>query len=132
MTVALNAAAEVMRTLSLARRSSVKAKTQAINQLRALLVSAPQDIRERLWKAKPKPCTEACARIRNLGDTSLLQALIAALKLLAKRWQMLAAELKEPDTRLDRLITLPFHRLISINFDVSFYTEIYHNHSYVK
>ena len=37
--------AEAMRTLSVARRSAVKAKTQTINQLRALLISAPQDIR---------------------------------------------------------------------------------------
>ena len=40
-------AAEAMRAVSVARRSAVKAKTQAINQLRALLVSAPQEIRER-------------------------------------------------------------------------------------
>jgi transposase len=58
-----SSAAEAMRTISVARRSAVKAKTQAINQLRALLVSAPQDIRERLWKAKPEQCVEACARI---------------------------------------------------------------------
>ena len=43
-------AAEAMRIMSVARRSAVKAKTQAINQLRAVLVSAPQEIRERLWK----------------------------------------------------------------------------------
>jgi len=36
-------AAEAMRTISVARRSAVKAKTQAINQLRAILVSAPQE-----------------------------------------------------------------------------------------
>ena len=33
--------AEALRTLSVARRSAVKAKTQAVNQLRSLLVSAP-------------------------------------------------------------------------------------------
>ena len=54
-------AAEAMRTLSVARRSAVKAKTQAINQLRGLLVSAPQDIRERLGKAKPEQCVAAYA-----------------------------------------------------------------------
>lgn len=41
-------AVEMMRVVSVARRSAVKAKTQAMNQLRALLVSAPQDVRERL------------------------------------------------------------------------------------
>ena len=68
-------AAEAMRTVSVARRSAVKAKTQAINQLRAMLVSAPQDIRERLWKAKPEQCVAGCARLRQLGATTLLQTL---------------------------------------------------------
>lgn len=45
--------AEALRTLSVARRSAVKARTQAINQLRSLLISAPDDLRERLWKTKP-------------------------------------------------------------------------------
>ncbi len=41
-------AAYAMRAVSVARRSAVKAKTQAINQLRGLLVSAPQEIRGRV------------------------------------------------------------------------------------
>jgi transposase len=44
--------AEAMRSVSVARRRAVKAKTQAINQLRALLISAPQEIRQRLLKGK--------------------------------------------------------------------------------
>lgn len=104
-------AAEAMRTISVARRSAVKAKTQAINQLRALLVSAPQDIRERLWRTKPEQCVAACVRIRNLGDTTLLQTLTSTLRLLAKRWLMLAAELKELDATLDHLTSRSAKRL---------------------
>ena len=64
-------AAEAMRTVSVARRSAVKAKTQAINQLRAILVSAPQDIRERLWKTKADQCVarrgkQLCHRFQRL------------------------------------------------------------------
>lgn len=96
-------AAEAMRMVSVARRSAVKAKTQAINQLRAILVSAPQDIRERLWKAKAEQCVAACAHLRQLGETAHLQALTTTLRLLAKRWLMLAAELKELDAILEQL-----------------------------
>lgn len=96
-------AAEAMRTVSVARRSAVKAKTQAINQLRAILVSAPQDIRERLWKAKAEQCVAACVHLRQLGTTTLLQALTMTLRLLAKRWLMLAAELKDLDATLEQL-----------------------------
>jgi transposase len=95
--------AEAMRTVSVARRSAVKAKTQAINQLRAILVSAPQDIRERLWKTKAETCVAACAELEQLGTTTVLKALTTTLRLLAKRWLTLAAELKELDNTLDKL-----------------------------
>ncbi len=96
-------AAEAMRVISVARRSAVKAKTQAINQLRAMLVSAPQDIRERLWKANPEQCIAGCAHLRTLGTSVLLQTLATTLRLLAKRWLMLAAELKKLDAALAAL-----------------------------
>lgn len=104
-------AAEAMRAVSVARRSAVKAKTQAINQLRALLVSAPQEIRERLWKGKPAECVDGCARIRSLGSTPLLQTLTTTLRLLAKRWLMLAEELRTLDAMLDRLTSEHASRL---------------------
>ena len=53
-------ACEALRIISVARRSAVKARTQAINQLRSLLVSAPQDVRDKLWKSKPHECVAAC------------------------------------------------------------------------
>jgi transposase len=95
--------AEAMRAVSVARRSAVKAKTQAINQLRALLISAPQDIRERLLKAKTTECVAQCVCMRSLGDTSMRQTLSVTLRLLAKRWLVLTEELKALDTMLDGL-----------------------------
>jgi len=96
-------AAEAMRAVSVARRSAVKARTQAINQLRALLVSAPQEIRERLLATKTTECVTNCAKLRSLGDTPVLQMLATTLRLLAKRCLALAEELKTLDAMLDRL-----------------------------
>src|SRR6266496_4137748 len=76
---------EAMRAVSMARRSAVKAKTQAINQLRALLVTAPEAIRATLWKVKPEHCIARCARLQSLGDTPLLKALTDTLLLQARR-----------------------------------------------
>lgn len=104
-------AAEAMRAVSVARRSAVKAKTQAINQLRALLVNAPQEIRDRLLKAKTAECVEGCARLRSLGKTPMLQTLTTTLRLLAKRWLTLAEELKVLDTLLDSLTARHARRL---------------------
>jgi transposase len=78
-------AAEAMRAVSVARRSAVKAKTPAVNQLRALLVSAPQEIRDRLLKVKTAECIDDCIRLRSLGKTPMLQTLTTTLRLLANR-----------------------------------------------
>lgn len=103
--------AEAMRVASVARRSAVRAKTQAINQLRALLVSAPQDIRERLWKSKPSDCAKGCARLRSLGTTEFLNTLTTSLCLLAKRWLALADEVEQLDVILENLTRQHARRL---------------------
>lgn len=94
---------ESMRIVSIARRSAVKARTQAINQLRAVLVSGPQEVRDKLWKAKASDCVNACARVRSLGSGVLLQTMTITLKSLAKRWLALSTELKQLDKKLEEL-----------------------------
>jgi transposase len=104
--------AEAMRLVSVARRSAVKAKTQTINQLRALLISAPDEIRATLWKSKPEHCVKGCAELEPLGDIVLLRTLTATLRLLAKRWLYLTDELKVLDATLDSLTKQGAKRLI--------------------
>ena len=104
-------AAEAMRITSVARRSAVKARTQTINQLRSLLVSAPDGIRTRLWKSKPAQCVKCCAHIRTLGESTALRTLAKTLRMLAKRWLYLTAELKELDNALEHLTSLAAKRL---------------------
>jgi len=96
-------ACEAMRMVSVARRSAVKAKTQTINQLRSLLVSSPQNIREKLLKVKALDCINACSKINCLGDTVVLKTLTQTLKLLSKRWLALAKELRQLDKQLESL-----------------------------
>lgn len=112
-----NGVAEALRILAVARRSAVKAKTQAINQLRAILVSAPEEIRNRLWKAKADQCVTGCIELRQLGTTTHLIALTSTLRLLAKRWLMLKEELKELDSELEQL-TLEFAPNLRAQFGV--------------
>jgi transposase len=104
---------EAMRAICMARRSAVKAKTQAINQLRALLVTAPEAIREKLWDTKPEKCVARCARLQPLGKTPLLAALTGTLRLLAKRWVVLARELRELDASLADLTQRAGRRLLT-------------------
>lgn len=104
-------AAEAMREISVVRRSAVKAKTQAINQIRSLLVSAPQEIREQLWGNKAADCVGNCLHLDSLGAAPFLAALATSLRLLARRWTALAVELKELDDMLDSLTQQYAHRL---------------------
>lgn len=96
-------ACEALRIISVTRRSAVKARTQAINQLRALLVSAPQDVRDKLWKSKPRECVAACINSEVSEYSQLRIALYSTLRSLAKRWMALTEELNELDESRDKL-----------------------------
>lgn len=105
--------AESVRAVLVARRSAVKARTQAINQVKALLISAPQPLRERLWRNKPAECIAGCMRLRKKA-THPLQALTATLRLLAKRWLLLLdREVNALDAMLKCLTQLHAKRLRS-------------------
>ena len=71
--------------------------------LRALLVSAPQDVRDKLWKSKPRECVAACINSEVSEYSPLRIALCSTLRSLAKRWMALTEELNELDESLDKL-----------------------------
>jgi transposase len=95
-----------IRALRIARRSAVKARTQTINQLRGLLVTAPAGLRETLAGMAPVLLIEACARLRPGADLrDPLAGTKAALRRLARRYQTLDSEISELDDELRQLVT---------------------------
>jgi transposase len=52
-----------LRALSMARSSAVKAKTQATNQIRALLIGCPEQLRKQLTNKKGRNEAMACSRL---------------------------------------------------------------------
>jgi transposase len=108
-----NGLAEGLRTLNLVRRSAVKAKTQTINQIRTLLVSAPQAIQDAPYKLDASEYVAACAGLSQGGTSAALASLQTALRLLAKRWTVLNDELRELDATLARLTKKAAPRLLS-------------------
>lgn len=79
-----------LRALQIARRSAVKHRTAVINQLKAMLVSAPDTVREKYRGLTTLKLIEAIARCRPdaLADPWAQSVLLAA-KMLAQRVQFL-------------------------------------------
>ena len=61
---------ESIRCLRVAHRSAVKARTQCINQIRALLVNGPADLREQMRPLSTVKMVKALARLRPGSELS--------------------------------------------------------------
>lgn len=95
---------EAIRSLRVARRGAVKARTQAMNQLRQLLITGEADLRARLRDLSAAALIAACARLRPGSDLSApAQALKFALRRLARRHQYLGEEIADLDAELKAL-----------------------------
>ena len=92
---------EAIRTLSVARRSAVKARTVAANQINAVAVTAPEHLRDRLRGLNTPEMIKICARWRiGAGGAPAAGAAKRAMRALARRHQALTAEIDELDTEL--------------------------------
>ncbi len=101
---------EMIRMLKMTKNSAVKAQTQARNQLKALLVTAPEELRHALSGLPARALIERCAAFRGLGDlrsTAPTTTTVAkqALRVLARRVLHLRAEIKEAERQLRHLTT---------------------------
>ena len=86
---------ECLRMLVAARRSATKARTQAANQIHALVVTAPEPIRHQLAGKKLRAQVKVCARWRP-GEAQTTAAYAKrALRHLARRYQTLEVEITQ-------------------------------------
>ncbi|GLW73858.1 hypothetical protein Kpho02_61560 [Kitasatospora phosalacinea] len=106
---------EAVRVLRVTRRSAVKARTQAMNQIRGMLVSAPAVLREQLAGLDRSVLIRTAARLRSAGDLSTpLAATKAALRRLARRHQALDAEIAELDAEIGPLLKQAAPELLAL------------------
>ncbi len=94
---------ESMRMIRLARTSAVKARTQAANQIDALVTCAPQSLRSQLKGLSLRRLAERAPRWRPSDIQDPLSACRATIKGLARRWSQLGAEIAGYDEQLLRL-----------------------------
>ncbi len=96
---------EAIRALRSARRSAVKAKTQAGNQLRALLLTAPDDLRDRLRGLTTRKLVSASCRLRPAAGVATPEAATKlAMRSVARRHRTLSEEIAELDARIGELV----------------------------
>jgi transposase len=97
---------EMIRALRVARRSAMKARVQAGNQLVGLLTRAPEDLRVGLRKLRGRSLVEAALALEPAPGmpVSVTAATQIALRQLAGCWQALDGEIGRLDELLDVLV----------------------------
>ena len=105
---------EIIRMIKLTRDSAVKAQTQAVNQLKAVLVTSPDELRESMTDLGLVTLLERCAALRPGELTTPLSAAKHALRLLARRALTLRTEAKQLREHLERLTAAAAPTLVEL------------------
>jgi transposase len=95
---------EGVRVLTVVRASSVKTRTQSLNQIRSLVSTAPSELREKLRGLSIGDTVLVCAAFRPGEGSDVTTVTKLALRVLARRVQNLDAEITELDTRRSQLV----------------------------
>jgi transposase len=110
-------AVEALRVLRVARRSGVDQRADVQRRMKALIVTAPEALRERLRGLGDKQLLATCARLR--PDTARLhepiEATKHALRTLAVRHAQLTAEITALDVHLAALVQRINPALLELN-----------------
>jgi transposase len=94
---------EAIRVLRVARTGAIKARTQAANQLRDLLVSAPEALHAELYRLSTAKRVQRLVAQQPAGGADPTAATRRALWHLARRYQTLTAEVAALNTELAAL-----------------------------
>jgi transposase len=96
---------EALRVLLVTRQGAVLASTAAINQLKALIISAPDDLRAELRKLKRPAQITRCAQLRDRPAQNVEHRMtVRALCSTAQRVQVLQLEAKELEAEILSLV----------------------------
>lgn len=104
---------EMLRHVRMARSSAVKAQTVAMNQLKAIVVTAPAALRELLADLTTAKFIDACIALRPGPELTLDNAVTATLRTLATRWRHLQAEARSARALLTRLVNAQAPKLLA-------------------
>jgi transposase len=106
---------EAIRVLRVARRSAMKARSQALVQLQSLVAHGPQALRDELRGLRVNALVDRSARFRPGDRHDPTAATKTALRSIARRCQHLNAELAALDTDLERLVREAAPNLVALH-----------------
>src|SRR4051812_18807449 len=96
---------EAIRVLLITRRGAIRARTKAINHLKALIVTAREELRHQLRNTPTDELVYRCARLRTLpSHPAEHRATVIALRHTARRILALEAEANDLETEIERLV----------------------------
>ena len=95
---------EMIRMLKTAKNSAVKARTQAVNQMKALVVTAPAELLETLDGLGANALAARCRSFRPGRPRNPMAAAKYALRSLACRYRQLRKEIQDLRAEIERLI----------------------------
>jgi transposase len=96
---------EMLRMFKLAKSSAIKARTQTINQLKAVLVAADPPLRETLSGLSNLRLIRRCAQLEIDTPCDTTSAAAYTLRLLARRILTLTDEIRELDHQITTTVT---------------------------
>jgi transposase len=98
-------AREALRVLVATRRAAMLARIAAICQLKALVVSAPDELRESLRGLPTRELIRTCARLHRMtGHDDERRGTVLALRATARRIEYLTLEQADLECELERLV----------------------------
>jgi transposase len=94
---------EMIRALKVAKSTAIKARTQCMNALKALIMTGPDELREQLRDLTTKPLISTAGAFRVLDVVDPMSATKWSIRSMARRYAALDEEVKELEDRLDHL-----------------------------
>lgn len=105
---------EAIRVHTVIRAGAVRAKTAAVNELKAIIVTAPESLRSELRNKRTRGIVATCARFRDTPSRKIAERCTRnSMRLLAQRIQQLDAEIKTHDKAMKDLLATAAPQLLA-------------------
>ena len=108
-----NGAVEMVGMFRLARASAITSRTQAINQLKAVLVCADPTLRESLSGLSTRRLIRQCAQLSPGTPSDITSAAVYTLQLLARRVLELTTQINDLNQRITEVLAAHAPQLLA-------------------